>query len=128
MIIQTCQDILSEAEQQIASHKAHIRNLQEKGDPLSSALRQKAVLFTYKNVSGLNAETIVARYYELKAVVEHFKRVEDIDLYSIPVDNLKPTLNWSVNWEPADDTHLLIGIWRHGFGSWDLMHAVRRWL
>jgi chromodomain-helicase-DNA-binding protein 1 len=124
MMIQTCEDIISEAEAQVAKHKAHVRDLQERGDPLSSSLRQKAVLFTYKNVAGINAETITSRYYELKAVIEHFKRVGDIENYRIPVDSLKPTTNWSVDWTAEDDAHLLIGIWRHGFASWELMHVV----
>jgi chromodomain-helicase-DNA-binding protein 1 len=124
MIIQSCEDIISQAETQVAKHKAHIRQLQEQGDPLSAALRQKAVLFTYNNVTGLNAETVTSRYYELKAVVEHFKRIEDMESYRLPVDNLKPTANWSVEWTDEDDAHLLIGIWRHGFGSWDQMYTV----
>jgi len=83
-------------------------------------------LFTYKTVAGLNAETIVARHYELKALVEHFKRFTNLETYAedMPLENLKPTMNWTVNWEKADDAHLLIGIWRHGFGGWELMKDV----
>lgn len=124
MITQTCEEIISQAEAQVAKHKAHVRELQEAGDPLSASLRQKAVLFSYQNVTGLNAETVTARYYELKAVVEHMKRVETTEDYRIPVDHLKPTLNWSVDWSADDDAHLLVGIWRHGFGSWEQMYQV----
>jgi chromodomain-helicase-DNA-binding protein 1 len=103
----------------VADHKNHIRELQEAGEPISSSLRQKAILFSFRNVNGINAETVIARHYELKAVVEHFKRIDDVDEYEIPVENLKPTLNWTVDWTAADDAHLLVGIWRHGFGSWE---------
>ncbi|CAD6582432.1 MAG: hypothetical protein TREMPRED_003281 [Tremellales sp. Tagirdzhanova-0007] len=119
IIIQTCEEIITQAEECIATHKAHIRSLQDRGEPISSSLRQKAILFEYRSVAGINAETIVARHYELKALVEHFKRVESIETYSIPHDNLKPTMNWSVEWGPVDEGHLLVGIWRHGFGSWE---------
>ncbi|KAK8853315.1 hypothetical protein IAR55_004019 [Kwoniella newhampshirensis] len=119
IIIQTCEDIVTQAEEAVAAHKAHIRDLQERGEPISSSLRQKAILFTYKTVPAINAETVVSRYYELKALVEHFKRVEDIESYRIPHDSLKPTMNWTVEWAAQDDAHLLIGIWRHGFGSWE---------
>lgn len=105
-------------------HKNHIRDLQDRGEPISSSLRQKAILFTYQTVSSINAETVIARYYELKAVVEHFKRVDDLDAYEIPVDNLKPTMNWTVEWGHKDDAHLLIGVWRHGFGSWEQICQV----
>ncbi len=124
IIIQTCGDVISQAEECIAEHKAHIRGLQDRGEPISSSLRQKAILFEYKSVGGINAETIVARHYELKALVEHFKRVDNIDAYFVPHDNLKPTLNWTVEWGAIDDAHLLIGIWRHGFGSWEQITQV----
>lgn len=87
-------------------------------------MRQKAILFTFRGIQGINAETVVARHYELKALVEHFKRVEDVDSYAIPHDNLKPTMNWSVEWGPKEDARLLIGIWRYGFGAWDLIKSV----
>ncbi|KGB76774.2 chromodomain-helicase-DNA-binding protein 1 [Cryptococcus deuterogattii R265] len=119
VIIQTCEDIITHGEQAIAAHKAHIRDLQERGEPISSSLRQKAILFTYKGVVSINAETVVARYYELKALVEHFKRVEDFPSYTIPHDSLKPTMNWTVEWTAREDSQLLVGIWKHGFGSWE---------
>jgi chromodomain-helicase-DNA-binding protein 1 len=124
VIIQTCEDILAQAEAEVSKHKAHLRDLQDRGEPISSSLRQKAILFTYRNVAALNAETIVARHYELKALVEHFKRVEDVAGYTIPYDSLKPTMNWSVDWTAEDDAHLLVGLWRHGFGSWELIAQV----
>ncbi|WVN87533.1 uncharacterized protein L203_102716 [Cryptococcus depauperatus CBS 7841] len=119
VIIQTCEDIITQAEEAISAHKTHLHDLQERGELITSSFRQKAILFTYKGVPSINAETVVARYYELKALVEHFKRVEDITHYRIPHDNLKPTLNWTVEWTSEDDSNLLIGIWRHGFNSWE---------
>lgn len=124
LITQTCEEIIQTAEDAVNAHRAHLRDLQDRGEPISSSLRQKAVLFEYKGVGGLNAETVVNRYYELKAVNEHFKRIEDLEGYEIPVENLKPTMNWTVNWERADDSHLIVGISRHGFGSWDIMKDV----
>jgi chromodomain-helicase-DNA-binding protein 1 len=82
-------------------------------------------LFTYLTVTAINAETVIARYYELKALVEHFKRIGDLKGYEVPIDNLKSTSNWTVDWGIKEDTHLLIGIWRHGFGSWEAIHDVR---
>jgi len=125
VIIQTCEDIITQAEDAVNAHKANIRDLQDRGEPISSSLRQKAILFTYLTVTAINAETVIARYYELKALVEHFKRIGDLKGYEIPIDNLKSTSNWTVDWGIKDDTHLLIGIWRHGFGSWENIYNVR---
>jgi chromodomain-helicase-DNA-binding protein 1 len=33
-------------------------------------------------------------------------------------------MNWSVEWGRRQDSRLLVGIWRHGFGAWDLIKAV----
>ena len=125
VIIQTCEDIITQAEDAVNAHKANIRDLQDRGEPISSSLRQKAILFTYLTVTAINAETVIARYYELKALVEHFKRIGDLKGYEVPIDNLKSTSNWTVEWGIKEDTHLLIGIWRHGFGSWEAIHDVR---
>jgi chromodomain-helicase-DNA-binding protein 1 len=124
VIIQTCEDIITQAEAAVNAHKAHIRDLQDRGEPISSSLRQKAILFTYLTVTAINAETVIARYYELKALVEHFTRIGKLDGYEMPIDNLKPTSNWAVEWGTQDDTNLLIGIYRHGFGSWEQIHNV----
>jgi chromodomain-helicase-DNA-binding protein 1 len=124
VIIQTCEDIITSAEEAINAHKANIRDLQDRGEHISSSLRQKAILFTYLTVTAINAETVIARYYELKALVEHFKRIGDLKGYEIPIDNLKSTSNWTVDWGIEDDSHLLIGIWRHGFGSWENIYNV----
>jgi chromodomain-helicase-DNA-binding protein 1 len=134
IIIQTAEEIIAEAEETIAQHRAHLKGLQDRGEPITSQLRQKAVLFSYNTVGGLNAETIVARHYELKAVIAHLERYtaehqgkngeDSLEGYAIPVDSLKPTMNWSVDWTDADDAHLLIGIWRYGFGSWESLSTV----
>ena len=124
VVIQTCEDIITQAEDAVNAHKAHIRDLQDRGEPITSSLRQKAILFTYLTVTAINAETVIARYYELKALVEHFKRMNELEGYEIPIDNLKSTSNWSVDWGIKEDSHLLIGIWRHGFGSWEQIHHV----
>lgn len=124
VIIQTCDDILNQAEEAVQNHKTELRVMQEKGEVISSSLRQKAILFTFRGISGINAETVVARHYELKALVEHFKRIEDVEHYAIPHENLKPTMNWSVEWGAAQDSRLLVGIWRYGFGAWDLIKNV----
>ncbi|KAL1413280.1 ATP-dependent DNA helicase Hrp3 [Vanrija albida] len=123
VVIQTCDEILAQAEEAVAAHKAELRGMQERGEVISSSLRQKAILFAFRGIQGINAETVVARHYELKALVEHFKRVEDTDNYAIPHDNLKPTMNWSVEWGAFHDSKLLVGVWKYGFGAWDQIKA-----
>lgn len=43
----------------------------------------------------------------------------DLKTWQIPVEHLKGTQNWSVPWTDRDDSALLVGIWKHGFGCWE---------
>lgn len=44
---------------------------------------------------------------------------KDVTTWKIPVEHLKATQNWSVPWNDRDDSALLVGIWKHGFGCWE---------
>lgn len=78
----------------------------------------------YKGVGNINAETLVSRYCDLQSIHAvigplHRRSQEEIMNWRLPVDHLRPTSNWSVEWGPAQDAWLLIGIWRWGFGAWE---------
>ena len=117
--------MIAEAEECIWKHKEDIRNRQAAGETITSSMRQKAILLTFRTVANINAETLVSRHYELKALIEHFKRVPDPLTWSIPHENIKPTMNWNVEWTSQEDSRLLVGIWKYGFGSWEQMANVR---
>lgn len=103
----------------------------------------KAVMVSYKGATGINAETTIARFENLK-LLNDCKRQSRTSVHaklslflyyqvlsvknnpatwSIPSSNIKGTQNWNVDWAVRDDSALLVGIWRHGFGSWDLIQA-----
>lgn len=54
----------------------------------------------------------------LKAIAE-LAEVENRSSWRIPVDSLKKNTNWACEWTAKDDAMLLVGAWRHGFGSWE---------
>ncbi|KAG8905811.1 hypothetical protein FRB99_008176 [Tulasnella sp. 403] len=111
-IVQTCQEALDESREQRRQNVAQ---------GLGPTPKHKAVLVTFRGVSGINAETVVSRHNELKILNEHLARVDDALTWAIPVENIRPTLNWSGKWSPQDDAMLLVGAWKHGFGSWEKM-------
>lgn len=111
-IVQACQDALDENRE---------LKKQTMAQGLGPAPKHKAVLVNYRGVSGINAETVVSRHNELKILNDHLGRAEDPLAWSIPVENIRPTLNWSGKWSPHDDAMLLVGAWKHGFGSWEKM-------
>jgi chromodomain-helicase-DNA-binding protein 1 len=82
-------------------------------------MRQKAVLIEFRGVAGINAETVISRHFDLKALHEVLSQVQDLDNWRIPNDHIRPTLNWSVEWTPELDAKLLVGVWKYGLGSWE---------
>ena len=77
---------------------------------------KRAVLFDYGGCRNLNAETVLARPVELE-VLRKYIPSEDIMKFKFRVDP-KVVHGWSCDWSAEDDRHLLIGIYKFGYGSW----------
>ena len=113
-IIDLCRQAVKENE----DRKATIANT---GGTLTNAQKSKAVLVTYRGVSSINAETVVTRYRDLRLLYSVLSVVEDPYKWSIPVENIRPTLNWSGRWGHHEDSMLLSGAFIYGFGNWEAM-------
>lgn len=123
VILQAADELVALAEEKLAEHQAYIRGKHERGEVITSALRQRAVLLNFRGIGGINAETIVIRHHELRLLAEMLEKVDNVLEWRIPVDNLKTTLNWNCEWGALEDSRLLVGVFRHGFGSWDVIEA-----
>jgi chromodomain-helicase-DNA-binding protein 1 len=121
VIYETADALLEECEAAVKVHKAETRERLTNGQTLTPAQKSKAVLVTFRGVSGLNAETIVSRHHELTVLCDHLERVDDKYTWSLPVENIRPTLNWTSRWGNHEDAMLLVGAYIHGFGNWELM-------
>ncbi|KAG8929248.1 hypothetical protein FRC00_001510 [Tulasnella sp. 408] len=119
IIMDTADQIVQACEEALESSREQKR--QQAAQGLGPTPKHKAVLVTFRGVSGINAETVVSRVNELKILNDHLARIEDATKWNLPVDNVRPTLNWSGKWSPQDDAMLLVGAWKHGFGSWEKM-------
>lgn len=86
-------------------------------------MRQKAVLIEFRGITNINAETVVSRHFDLKAVHETLITVPDIYTWKIPNEHIRPTQAWSIEWGPEQDSKLVVGIWKYGVGSWEAMLA-----
>ena len=104
---------------------------QQSGEVLTNAQKSKAVLISFRGVGNINAETVLSRNRDLRILYDHLHEIEenDPDLlfeWELPIENIRPTLNWSGRWGPKDDAMLLVGAYIHGFGNWEAIQKDPR--
>ncbi|KAL6310366.1 P-loop containing nucleoside triphosphate hydrolase protein [Sparassis latifolia] len=118
----TARDIIALCERAVKENEAEKRARIEAGETLTNAQKSKAVLVTYQNVGNINAETVLSRHRDLQILFQCLDPLSD-DVYnwSLPMENIRPTLNWSGRWGPQDDSMLLVGAYLYGFGNWETM-------
>ena len=126
MIIDTADDIVELCSQAVNENNSEKRARIEAGETLTNAQKSKAVLVTYRNVGNINAETVVSRHRDLQVLFKYLNDLDDPYQWAIPIDNIRPTLNWSGRWGPKDDAMLLVGAFLYGFGNWEVIQKDPR--
>ncbi|KAJ7594285.1 SNF2 family N-terminal domain-containing protein [Mycena floridula] len=121
MMLDVAEEIIQVCEQAVKESEEQKRARQVNGETLTNAQKSKAVLVTCRGVGNINAETVLSRYRDLRTLFNLLSEVDDVYSWSIPVDNIRPTLNWSGRWGPHDDSMLLVGAFLYGFGAWEAM-------
>jgi chromodomain-helicase-DNA-binding protein 1 len=121
MILDLYDELLTVCEQAVEEADYHKKAKAAAGEVLTPAQKSKAVLVTFRNVSNINAETVVSRCRDLKLLYTYLHPLDDPYSWRIPIENIRPTLNWSARWGPTDDSMLLVGCYLHGFGNWETM-------
>ena len=77
---------------------------------------RKAVLFDYRGVKRINAETIVERPAEMRMLKEVTEKAADSKNFRIPEASKGAT--YTCEWGSKEDGMLCVGIVRHGYGAW----------
>ena len=77
---------------------------------------RKAVLFDYRGVKRINAETIVERPSEMRMLKEVIEKASDERNFRIPEASKGAT--YTCEWGSKEDGMLCVGIVRHGYGAW----------
>jgi chromodomain-helicase-DNA-binding protein 1 len=121
MILDVADDIIEICAQAVKEAEDQKRTKLAAGETLTNAQKSKAVLVTCRGVGNINAETVLSRHHDLNILYSILSEVEDPYTWLIPVENIRPTLNWSGRWGPQDDSMLLVGAFLHGFGNWEAM-------
>lgn len=123
VIIGAADEVLQLCDDAIEDNRRERQERQEAGEMVLPLQKSKAVLVSYRNVANINADTVRSRVRDLKLLNEQLTKVSDPYSWRIPVDHLRPTLNWNNKWGPDDDAMLLVGAWKHGFGNWEAIQA-----
>ena len=121
VVLEACDELLQLGVQAINAHKEELKRKSDAGETITSNMRQKAVLIEFRAITNINAETVVSRHFDLRAVQETLATVQDVNAWKIPNEHIRPTTAWSVEWGPEQDAKLVVGIWRYGVGSWEQM-------
>ncbi|KAH9176362.1 SNF2 family N-terminal domain-containing protein [Lactarius sanguifluus] len=123
MIIDVADDIVELCASAVEDNNTQKQTRVAAGETLTTAQKSKAVLVTYRNVGNINAETVLSRTRDLHILYNILSLLNPEDMYtwSIPVDNIRPTLNWSGRWGPQEDSMLLVGAYLYGFGNWEVI-------
>lgn len=77
---------------------------------------KKAVLFDYHGVKNINAELVLSRPQDMKLLESLIDKQNPnkIELPRIP----KQVSSWNCEWTPKDDSMLLLGVYKFGYGQW----------
>jgi len=121
MILDVADDIIDICAQAVKDSEDQKRLRIASGETLTNAQKSKAVLVTCRGVNNINAETVLSRHRDLCILFSTLSVLEDPYKWHIPIENIRPTLNWSGRWGPQDDSMLLVGAFVYGFGNWEAM-------
>ncbi|GAA6018197.1 hypothetical protein JCM10207_002864 [Rhodosporidiobolus poonsookiae] len=120
-ITQTVDDLLQLCRAEIKKKHDDLEKRREAGEEVDAKAKNHAVLVNFQGVGNLNADTIVQRVEELQILHGHLSKAPNPVKWTLPVDSVKNTSQWNCDWGIDDDAKLLIGVWRHGHGSWELI-------
>lgn len=123
MIVDVADEIIELCTNAVEDNAQQKRARAAAGETLTNAQKSKAVLVTYRNVGNINAETVLSRYRDLRVLYNILVDIVPEELYNwtIPIDNIRPVLNWSGRWGSQEDSMLLVGAYLYGFGNWEAM-------
>lgn len=121
-IVQISKDAVDkEAQKRQEAAAAAAAAAAEKGTEASSnyLLRRKekrAILFEYNGVKGINAELVMQRPDDMNEI-RGFVPEEDQLNWTIPKP-VKTVHGWNCEWGSLEDSRLLVGVKKHGYGAW----------
>ena len=110
------QEIIDKASELMKEEQDRIDILERQHGKTLTKKDRKAVLFDFKGVKRINAETIVERPGEMRMLKEVIDKFPDPKTFRIPEASKGAT--YTCEWGSKEDGMLCVGIVRHGYGAW----------
>ena len=110
------QEIIDKASELMKEEQDRIDTLERQHGKSLTKKDRKAVLFDFKGVKRINAETVVERPGEMRMLKEVIDKFPDPKTFRIPEASKGAT--YSCEWGSKEDGMLCVGIVRHGYGAW----------
>lgn len=112
----TLNEVISISQDLVKQEQERLKALESEANRVLTKKDKKAVLFNFREVKKLNAETIIDRPVEMKILKEATTNIPDWRNFRVP-DAIKPA-NYTCSWGAREDGMLCVGIARHGYGAW----------
>lgn len=114
LIISTYEGLYNFCEESVNNNEAN----NNENENSTSTKKPKAILVSYEGVNNINATQFLQRVNDLTMLNKRLKDVPKLNNFRFS-STLKPVNNWNCKWGQKDDSLLLVGIYKHGFGYWD---------
>jgi len=113
VVISTYEGLYNFCEESVRNNEANNEN-----ENSTSTRKTKSVLVSYEGVNNINATQFLQRVNDLTLLNKRLKDNPKLNNFRLS-STLKPVNNWNCKWGQKDDSLLLVGIYKHGFGYWD---------
>ena len=112
----TLKEIVDMAQQKLKEQEEERAELEKSTNKPVTKKDKKAVLFDFRGVKRLNAETLMERPMEMRMIREVVANCGDWRTLRVP-EASKPA-SYTCDWGAREDGMLCVGIARHGYGAW----------
>ncbi|KAF5098308.1 hypothetical protein D0Z03_001239 [Geotrichum reessii] len=118
LVQKTYNDLITTAKNEVeVEMQRRAAAMQEKdGTPVPRRKEKKAILFEFGGVKSINAEQLLQRPIDMDVLK---KTVPNENQLAFRINrNVKPVHGWTCEWDIKEDSMLLVGVKKYGYGAW----------
>ncbi|KAF2637079.1 hypothetical protein P280DRAFT_492703 [Massarina eburnea CBS 473.64] len=116
IIKSTLDEVVTMCHDKVKENNDRLKSLETEANRHLTKKDKKAILFDFRGVKKLNAETITERPIEMQLLKEAIS--DTPDWRNFRVAGATKGATYSCEWKAREDGMLMLGIMRHGYGAW----------